>query len=289
MQTLTLVLLQSAAPEDAFVLSQKHHDGEEPKFRTLSDLPDGSLVGTSSLRREAIIRHYHPKLNVDTIRGNLNTRLKKLDDKEGPYDAIVLATAGLERLEFHHRITNKLDATEFPYGVSQGALGIECRSGDTQSIAVSKAAMNLTSTIRCLIERGFLKRLQGGCQIPIGVETHVENFSNTSDTSSVTAILSSTVLSRDGQHKMCKRKEGSITGISEPLRTAIAQRNYFKSYKSVCRHSITGLCSMDIDDELVTAAEQFGSSAADEMIQDGVENILGSLGEETRPITYGKA
>eukprot|EP01138_Halocafeteria_seosinensis_P012716 gb/GECG01012992.1/.p1 GENE.gb/GECG01012992.1/~~gb/GECG01012992.1/.p1 ORF type:complete len:379 (+),score=40.45 gb/GECG01012992.1/:1-1137(+) len=275
---------ESAAPEDAFVLSSKH----EGKFPSLAELPNGSLVGTSSLRREAIIRHYYPQLRVDTIRGNLNTRLKKLDDPIGQYDAIVLATAGLERLEFYDRITRKLPAEEFPYGVSQGALGIECRIDDIEAIAVSKAAMNLESTARCLAERGFLKTLQGGCQIPIGVHTSVSCPQGDSATDSLRISFSAVVLSRDGKERMTCEKQGDITGITDTLRNAMAQRNYFKSHQSGSRHSLTGLCSLEVDDELNSCAEHFGASIARQMIDDGVEKILGSL-EGERPITYGKA
>jgi len=144
-------------PRDAFVSNH---------YKTLADLPAGARVGTSSLRRHAQLRARFPDLMVDTLRGNVNTRLRKLD--EGQYDAIILASAGLKRLGFADRIATILSPEESLPAVGQGALGIEIRAGEPE-IARLLAPLNDPVTAACVrAERGLSRRLQGGCQAPIG-------------------------------------------------------------------------------------------------------------------------
>jgi len=144
-------------PRDAFVSN---------KYPSLEALPSGARVGTSSLRRQAQLRARLPHLDVDTLRGNVNTRLRKLD--EGQYDAILLAAAGLKRLGFDARITAVLEPEESLPAVGQGALGIEIRSGNPE-LAALLAPLNDPHTAACVLaERAMSRRLQGGCQAPIG-------------------------------------------------------------------------------------------------------------------------
>jgi hydroxymethylbilane synthase len=144
-------------PRDAFV---------SKKYPSLEALPPGGRVGTSSLRRQAQLRARLPHLNVDTLRGNVNTRLRKLD--EGQYDAILLAAAGLKRLGFENRITAVLEPEESLPAVGQGALGIEIRSGNPE-LAALLAPLNDPETAACVLaERAMSRHLQGGCQAPIG-------------------------------------------------------------------------------------------------------------------------
>ena len=144
-------------PRDAFVSN---------KYPNLEALPAGARVGTSSLRRQAQLRARLPHLDVDTLRGNVNTRLRKLD--EGQYDAILLAAAGLKRLGFDARITAILEPEESLPAVGQGALGIEIRSGNPE-LAALLAPLNDPHTAACVLaERAMSRRLQGGCQAPIG-------------------------------------------------------------------------------------------------------------------------
>jgi len=148
---------QREDPRDAFV--SRH-------FVSLEALPPGARVGTSSLRRQAQLRARLPHLNVDMLRGNVNTRLRKLD--EGHYDAILLAAAGLKRLGFEARITAILAPEESLPAVGQGALGIEIRSGRPE-LAALLAPLNDPITAACVrAERAMSRRLQGGCQAPIG-------------------------------------------------------------------------------------------------------------------------
>ncbi|HNQ05066.1 MAG TPA: hydroxymethylbilane synthase [Thiobacillaceae bacterium] len=144
-------------PRDAFVSN---------RFASLDALPRGARVGTSSLRRQAQLRAYFSHLLIDTLRGNVNTRLRKLD--EGQYDAIILAAAGLKRLGFTHRIRSEISPEDSLPAVGQGALGIEIRSG-RPDLTTLLAPLNDPETAACVrAERAMGRKLQGGCQAPIG-------------------------------------------------------------------------------------------------------------------------
>lgn len=144
-------------PRDAFV---------SKNFRSLEELPPGSVVGTASLRRESQIRARFPRLEVRTLRGNVQTRLRKLD--EGQYAAIILAAAGLKRLGLGERITRLLPPDESLPAVGQGALGIECMEGRAD-MAGLLAALNDADTAACVrAERAMSRALAGSCQVPLG-------------------------------------------------------------------------------------------------------------------------
>lgn len=153
-------------PADALVVHEKHKD------KQLETLPQGAVVGTSSLRRLAQLRHHFPHLEFKDIRGNLNTRLAKLD--EGNYDAIVLAVAGLHRLGMSDRIHQIIPPEISLHAVGQGALGIECRADDPEILELLKVLEHRETAQRCYAERAFLRSLEGGCQVPIGVNTQIE-------------------------------------------------------------------------------------------------------------------
>jgi hydroxymethylbilane synthase len=143
-------------PSDAFVSS---------RYGSLHDLPERSVVGTSSLRRECQLRARRPDLDIRFLRGNVNTRLRKLD--EGEYDAIILASAGLVRLGFEARIAQRLDLQESLPAGGQGAVGIELRVED-EAVSDLLQPLHHDSTARCVTaERAMNRRLQGGCQVPI--------------------------------------------------------------------------------------------------------------------------
>lgn len=144
-------------PHDAFVSNDYH---------SLADLPDGSIVGTSSLRRQCQIQARFPKLKITSLRGNVQTRLRKLD--EGQYAAIILAAAGLIRLALGDRIRSFISAEDSIPAVGQGALGIEIRDDRTDLINVL-APLNHADTAHCVkAERGFSRRLAGSCTVPLG-------------------------------------------------------------------------------------------------------------------------
>ena len=150
------VICPREKPTDAFVSN---------KYNSLGELPQGAIVGTSSLRRQALLREQRPDLEIQDLRGNVQTRLSKLD--EGQYDAIILATAGLIRLELKDRIRCELpDDISLPAG-GQGAVGIECRLDDDETLALL-APLHHQPTAWCVLaERALNKRLEGGCQVPI--------------------------------------------------------------------------------------------------------------------------
>lgn len=132
----------------------------------LEELPEGARVGTSSLRRIAQLKNARPDLEVASLRGNIDTRLRKLD--EGQYDAIILAAAGLRRLGLEQRIIQLLGPEVMLPAVGQGALGIEFRSMDTEIRRILASIHHEETSIRVRAERAFLFRLEGGCQVPIG-------------------------------------------------------------------------------------------------------------------------
>ncbi|WP_410472749.1 hydroxymethylbilane synthase [Faucicola mancuniensis] len=143
-------------PTDAFVSNH---------FATLDDLPIGAKLGTSSLRRQCQIQQYRPDLQIVSLRGNVGTRLSKLDN--GEYDAIILATSGLTRLGLTDRIRHELDTDVSLPAVGQGALAIECRADDDEILDLLKPLNHEISKICVLAERAMNRHLQGGCQVPI--------------------------------------------------------------------------------------------------------------------------
>lgn len=158
-------ILKREDPRDAVVMSKKYKD------KTLATLPEGSVIGTSSLRRSAQLARNMPHLKVENIRGNLNTRLKKLDDEDGPFAAIILAAAGLKRMGWEDRISQILEPEEALYAIGQGALGVECREIDWKILSLLEPLYDVDTTIRCVCERSFLKTLGGGCSAPVAVST----------------------------------------------------------------------------------------------------------------------
>jgi hydroxymethylbilane synthase len=181
-------------PYDAFVSNH---------YARFEDLPQGAIVGTSSLRRQAQIRLARPDLVIRDLRGNVNSRLQKLDD--GQYDAIVLACAGLMRLEMHERIAQELPATLSLPAVGQGAVGIECRNDNAAVIGYLQALVCPQTTIRVTAERALNAYLEGGCQIPIGAFAELDETTNR-------LHLRGLVAATDGAAQ-CRAEEGvSLSG-----------------------------------------------------------------------------
>ena len=150
------VVCRREDPRDAFVSN---------RFETLAELPSGARVGTSSLRRECQLRENRPDLQILPLRGNVNTRLAKLDADE--FDAIILAVAGLKRLGFEHRIRSALTAEESLPAIGQGAVGIESRQDDEEVNALIAPLRCLDTWTVITAERALNRRLSGGCQVPI--------------------------------------------------------------------------------------------------------------------------
>ena len=154
-------------PADALVVNAKN------QAHKLDTLPEGAVVGTSSLRRLAQLRHHYPHLIFKDVRGNVITRLEKLDS--GEYDCLILAAAGLGRLGFADRIHQLIPGNISLHAVGQGALGIECVEGKDEVTEAIKVLEHTPTSQRCLAERAFLRELEGGCQVPIGVNSQINN------------------------------------------------------------------------------------------------------------------
>lgn len=151
------VVLEREDPSDAFVSNN---------YKSLADLPLNSKVGTCSLRRQTQLKEARPDIEILDLRGNVNTRLAKLDN--GDYDAIILASAGLKRLGFDDRITESIPTEKSLPAIGQGAIGIECRSDDDYVNALLEPLNHPETALRLSAERAQNTRLNGGCQIPIG-------------------------------------------------------------------------------------------------------------------------
>ena len=193
-------------PADALVLHEKLKD------KQLKTLPEGAVIGTSSLRRLAQLRYHFPHLEFKDVRGNLNTRLAKLD--AGEYDALILAFAGLHRLGMSDRIHQVIPPEVSLHAVGQGALGIECRAGDDNILNLLNSLEHTATAQRCYAERAFLRELEGGCQVPIGVNTQIEGEQLT---------LIGLVASLDGK-KLVKDIITGATADAEQIGIELAQK-----------------------------------------------------------------
>lgn len=175
---------------DVLVIKRAHVDAHG--WRSIADLPAGSVIGTSSVRRIAQLARRYPALKFKDVRGNLQTRLEKLrtDDE---MTAIVLAAAGLQRIGLGHHISQFLDTDGggIMHAVGQGALGVECRAGDERVLDLLRGLEDGETALACATERSLMRTLEGGCSVPIGVETRwVEGG---------TLRLRATVVSADGK------------------------------------------------------------------------------------------
>jgi hydroxymethylbilane synthase len=202
------VVTERENPADALVLHRKH------KGQTLDTLAEGTVLGTSSLRRLAQLRHHYPYLVFKDIRGNLNTRLRKLD--AGEFDGIVLAVAGLQRLGWADRIDQVIPSEISLHAVGQGALGIECRAADQPLIELLQVLNHRSSEVRCRAERAMLRTLEGGCQVPIGVFTSLEGETLTLE--GMVASLDGKTLIRDTKQGLASDPEALGQALAESLR-----------------------------------------------------------------------
>jgi hydroxymethylbilane synthase len=177
-------MLERADPRDAFVSN---------RYASFEELPHGARVGTSSPRRQAQLKHARPDLAIGTLRGNVETRLRKLD--EGEFDAIILATAGLMRLDLGHRVTKHLDPAFSVPAPGQAIVGIECREQDRESIEYVRVLEHELSATCGRAERAFARHLQGDCFSPIAAYAQIHG--STLTLTGVVASLDGTQLYRD--------------------------------------------------------------------------------------------
>jgi len=200
-------------PSDALVVHENHRD------KQIDQLPEGAVIGTSSLRRLAQLRHHFPHLRFKDVRGNLNTRLKKLDN--GEYDALILAAAGLIRMNMGDRVHQVLPPKISLHAVGQGALGIECRDNDPDILALIQKLQHQPTAYRCYAERAFLRELEGGCQVPIGVNTALDGDRLT--LTGLVASLDGKTVIRDTVSGRTSEADSLGIGLAETLRQQGAQ------------------------------------------------------------------
>lgn len=212
------VICEREDPRDAFVSNH---------FATLDALPQGACVGTSSLRRSAQLKALRPDFNIVSLRGNVQTRLGKLDD--GQFDAILLAAAGLKRLGLGERIRHALAPEVLLPAVGQGAVGIECREGDDETAALLAPLNDANSWDRVVAERAMNRRLEGGCQVPIAGYAELQGEQ---------LWLRALVASEDGTEVLrveghAARQDGEALGtrLGEQLLAAGAERILAKVYQ----------------------------------------------------------
>ncbi|KIX08352.1 porphobilinogen deaminase [Rhinocladiella mackenziei CBS 650.93] len=218
-------------PRDAFVVKA----GRKPC--NIEDLPSGSVIGTSSIRRTAQIAFKYPHLRVVDVRGNVPTRLAKLDAEDGPFDALILAAAGLIRLGLGDRITQYLDSKSggMLHAVGQGAIGVENRSRDDRVQRMLSLIDHQKTHLATAAERSLLRTLEGGCSAPLGVETTwVENGDD-----QTVLELKALVVSTDGKEKSEIDMTEKITSQEE--------------------------------------AELFGINAASQLLREGADKILAEI------------
>lgn len=189
-------ILEREDPRDALVMKKGS------PYKSLSDLPKGAVVGTSSVRRSAQLLKNYPHLRFQDVRGNIYTRLSKLDDPESPYECLLLAAAGLIRLGLEHRIDVALDAPEMYHAVGQGALGVEIRRDDLVVQQVLSKLEHKPSALRCTAERSLMRILEGGCSVPLGVSTKYDEETQQLDFKSI-------IVSPNGEEYV----EGEVKGF----------------------------------------------------------------------------
>ncbi|XP_074496250.1 porphobilinogen deaminase-like isoform X2 [Sebastes fasciatus] len=239
-------VLKRENPHDAVVLHPKHAG------KALETLPENSVIGTSSLRRAAQLTKRFPHLKFKDIRGNLNTRLKKLDEKDD-FAAIILAAAGLKRMGWDNRISQILGPEDCMYAVGQGALAVEVRAKDTDILEMVSVLHDPDTVLRCIAERAFLRQLEGGCSVPVAVNTEVKDSQ---------LYLTGAVYSLDGSDS-----------LKETMQTSIAADD--KSTEEVDeRVQRVGVTASKISGEAQDGAERLGLDLANLLLSKGAKEIL---------------
>uniref|UniRef100_UPI0037E818EA porphobilinogen deaminase-like n=1 Tax=Semicossyphus pulcher TaxID=241346 RepID=UPI0037E818EA len=239
-------VLKRENPHDAVVLHPKHKD------KSLETLPENSVIGTSSLRRAAQLKKRFPHLDFKDIRGNLNTRLKKLDEKDD-FAAIILAAAGLRRMGWENRISQILGPEDCMYAVGQGALAVEVRARDEDILEMVSVLHHPDTVLRCIAERAFLRRLEGGCSVPVAVHTEVKDSQ---------LYLTGAVYSLDGSDS-----------LKETMQTSVAASET-SSEEVDERLQRVGVTASKISGAAQDRAERLGVDLANLLLSKGAKEIL---------------
>lgn len=208
------VITEREDPRDVVVIKPKH---VQAGCNTIHQLPKGSLVGTSSPRRSAQLKRWYPELRFRDYRGNIDTRLRKLDAEDGEFDCIILAAAGLHRMNQHSRISQYLDSTTeggpILHAVGQGALGIEVRKGDKEVMKVVECLLHMPTMKAGWAERTVMRTLEGGCSVPIGVESSWSDEGKTLKLrATVVALDGSEAVEADASATVSNQEEAEALG-----------------------------------------------------------------------------
>lgn len=240
-------VLKRENPHDAVVLHPKNAG------QTLDTLPDKSVIGTSSLRRAAQLKKRFPHLEFKDIRGNLNTRLKKLDEKED-FSAIILAAAGLKRMGWESRIGLVLGPEDCMYAVGQGALAVEVRARDQDLLEMISVLHDPETVLRCIAERAFLRHLEGGCSVPVAVNTDIKDSQ---------LYMTGAVYSLDGSDCLKETMQTSITADNQPPEGGDEESAQY-----------VGVTATKIPSSTLAAAERLGIDLANLLLSKGAKEIL---------------
>ncbi|KAF6214406.1 hypothetical protein GE061_009148 [Apolygus lucorum] len=231
-------ILEREDARDGLLLNSKH------RGLSLETLPPNSIVGTSSLRRIAQLKRKFPTLVIKDIRGNLQTRLRKLDS--GDYDGIILAVAGVHRMGWEHRISEILEESTMLYAVGQGALAVECRTADC---SIFSPLSHFETLLRTVAERSLLCTLGGGCSAPVAVTSRLEG-----------EILHLTAA--------CWSLDGSVT---EQLSSKCSLA---KGTKSGTLDMYCGVTNAKVDEQKLSLAHHLGVNLANDLIDRGALKII---------------
>jgi hydroxymethylbilane synthase len=214
------IITKRENPFDAFI---------SKKYSSIAELPQGAIIGTSSLRRRSQLARMRPDLTIVDLRGNLDTRLRKLD--EGQFDAIILAAAGLNRLGLADRAASYFTKNEMLPAVAQGAVGIELRTADKDLLAGLCFLDHHETSITVRAERAFLKRLEGGCQVPIGGFAELEGDKLAMD--GLIVSLDGTQFIRESMEDSASDPERLGNALAEKLLSMGGQKILAEVYESV--------------------------------------------------------
>ncbi|KAG9482587.1 hypothetical protein GDO78_011328 [Eleutherodactylus coqui] len=234
------------SPYDAVVFHPKNAE------KKLEALPKNSAIGTSSLRRAAQLKKLYPQLEFKDIRGNLNTRLKKLDEHHD-FSAIILAAAGLQRMGWQKRIDQVLSPEQCLYAVGQGALAVEVRAKDQDILNMVCALQHPQTVLRCIAERAFMKRLEGGCSVPVAVCTSIQDSQ---------LYLTGAVYSLDGSDCLKETMQRNIVFPNEDV----------DGPNDDSQH--VGITALGVPYRALASAEQLGTELADLLLSQGAKEIL---------------
>ncbi len=247
-------ILEREDPRDALLISPRL-----PKDATLATLPQGALIGTSSVRRAAILRKFFPHFTFADLRGNVGTRIAKLDAEDSKFSAIILATAGLKRMGLESRISQYLSSTNggMLHAVGQGALAIEIRKDDQAMKDMLSKIQCERATRACSAERALLRTLEGGCSVPIGVETSWRGGKGL-------AVGAQPAKDYDQHGQAVEEPEPSINDQELVLRALVVSVDGKESVEYEAARMVPS----------VEEAESLGRDVAKVMIDKGVKEIL---------------